>query len=62
MGTSSFYRNCGPFTLVVDIAGFLAVLLASSGGVRFRLLCLSNSSLDGGAVAVILAVSHLAGH
>jgi hypothetical protein len=62
VGTSSLYRNCGPFTSMGDVAGFLAVFLASSGGFRFPFLCSPNSSLDGDMVVVILAASHLAAH
>jgi hypothetical protein len=48
MGTSSFDRNRGSFTLVVDIVGFLVLLSELPKGFRFRLLCWWNSLLDGG--------------
>jgi hypothetical protein len=47
----------------VDVIGLLALLSASSVasvGFRFRLLCSRNSSMDGDAIIVILAVSSLA--
>jgi hypothetical protein len=46
-------------TPVVDVAGFLPPLSASSVGVRFRLLCSRNSSVDAGAVIVVLAALSL---
>jgi hypothetical protein len=57
VGTSVFDCNWDSLTPVVDVVDFLAPLSASSVGFRFRLLCLRNSSMDGGAVIVVLAVS-----
>jgi hypothetical protein len=44
-------------TPVVVVVGFLALLLASSVGFHFYLLCSQNSSMDRGAVIVVLAIS-----
>jgi hypothetical protein len=55
--TSAFDRYLASFTPVADIVAFLVPLLASSGDFRLLLLCLQNSSLDGGAVRAVLAVS-----
>jgi hypothetical protein len=58
--TLGFDCNWGSFTPVADVAGFLALLSELSESFRFRLLCLWNSSLDGGAVIVVLALSSYA--
>jgi hypothetical protein len=57
VGTSAFDRCLGSFTPMTDVAGFLFLLLTSSEGFRFRLLCSLNSPLDGGAVRAVLTVS-----
>jgi hypothetical protein len=50
----------GNFILLLQlgpVSGFLVLLSASSEGFRFHLLCSWNSSLDGGSVMVVLALS-----
>jgi hypothetical protein len=56
VGTSFFDCKCVSLNPVVDVLGFLAVLSALSVGFRYRFLCSRNSSLDAGAVIVVLAV------
>jgi hypothetical protein len=60
VGTSGFNCNWGLLTPMVDVAGFLALLLVLSVGFYFCLLCSWNSLMDGGAVIVVLAVSLVA--
>jgi hypothetical protein len=52
--------SCGSLTPLVGVVDFLALLSASCVGFRFRLLSLQKSSMDGGAVTMVLAVSPLA--
>jgi hypothetical protein len=59
-GNFRFRRSWGSLTPAVDVVGILVLLSASPVGFRFRLLCSRNSSLDGGAVIMILAVSPFA--
>jgi hypothetical protein len=56
VGTSCFDSNWGSLTPVVNVVGSFALLSESSVGFYFRLLCSRNSSLDGGAVIVVLAI------
>lgn len=49
-GKLSFGRYLGSFTPVVDVAGFLDLLLASSEGFHFRLVYSRNSPLNGSAL------------
>jgi hypothetical protein len=60
MGTSSFDCNWESFTLMADVADFLVLLSASSEDFRIHLVCSRNSSLDGGAVMLVLSVFPLA--
>lgn len=60
VGTSDFNCNWGSLTLAVDTVGFLALLPASSVSFHFRLLYSQNSSMDGGAVIIVLIVSPFA--
>jgi hypothetical protein len=60
VGTSYFDSNWVSLIPVMDVVGFLALLSASSLVFRFRLLWSRKFWMDGVAVIVILAVSHLA--